>query len=89
MTRQDWLDFISYATFTLGIVFLVYLGIILGLNQLINVRREVWDGQNAFQRYELYRYNYNMIITIVYLAIGSLLAYRLSLIHISEPTRLL
>ncbi len=84
MTRQDWLDFISYATFTLGIVFLVYLGIILGLNQLINVRREVWDGQNAFQRYELYRYNYNMIITIVYLAFGSLLAYRRILRHYDD-----
>ena len=78
LSSQDKIEILLNAVSGLIIVFLVYLGVILGFNNLINIRRDIWDGLNAFQFFQLYRFNYNLILTIITLGIGFNIVYKRS-----------
>ena len=75
LTRSEQLELIQNASTSLSIVFFVYLGIVLGLDQLINTRLDFLEGESLFHFFRLERVPYKEMITILAITIGVWITY--------------
>lgn len=70
-TQSEHIDLLVQVIRTLIIVAFIYTGVILGFNGLINLRLNILEGRNLFQYFELYRVNYNLLITFIAIVVGA------------------
>lgn len=75
LTRTEQLELIQRTSTSLSIVFFVYLGIILGLEQLFQTRLDLLEGESFYYFFQLDRVPYREIVTVLSLAIGGWITY--------------